>query len=103
MILLIYFWLYWDFSACLAFSLVAVHGLLIAGASLVAKHKLFTGGFSSCASQTLQHRLNSCGSRAGLLLGLWNLPRPGIELVSPASAGGFFTTEPLGMPPFSSK
>ena len=27
-----------------------------------------------------------------------DLPRPGIESVSPALAGGFFTTEPLGMP-----
>ena len=25
-----------------------------------------------------------------------DLPDPGIELVSPALAGGFFTTEPLG-------
>ena len=27
-----------------------------------------------------------------------NLPDPGIELVSPALAGGFFTTEPPGKP-----
>ena len=27
---------------------------------------------------------------------MWNLPRPGIEPVSPALAGGFFTTEPPG-------
>ena len=27
-----------------------------------------------------------------------DLPNPGIELVSPALAGGFFTTEPLGKP-----
>ena len=27
-----------------------------------------------------------------------NLPEPGIESVSPALAGGFFTTKPLGSP-----
>ena len=29
---------------------------------------------------------------------MWDLPRPGIEPVSPALAGGFFTTEPPGKP-----
>ena len=28
---------------------------------------------------------------------LWDLPDPGIEPVSPALAGGFFTTNPPGM------
>ena len=28
-----------------------------------------------------------------------DLSNPGIKLVSPALAGGFFTTEPLGKPP----
>ena len=31
---------------------------------------------------------------------MWDLPRPEIKLVSPALAGGFFTTEPVGKPPF---
>ena len=30
---------------------------------------------------------------------MWDLPDPGIEPVSPALAGGFFTIEPLGKPP----
>ena len=30
------------------------------------------------------------------LNGLWSLPRPGIEPVSPALAGGFLTTGPSG-------
>ena len=30
--------------------------------------------------------------------GLWDLPRLGIEPVSPALASGFFTTEPPGKP-----
>ena len=29
---------------------------------------------------------------------MWDLSRPGIEPVSPALAGGFFTTEPPGKP-----
>ena len=29
---------------------------------------------------------------------MWDLPTPGIELVSPALAGGFFTTKPPGNP-----
>ena len=29
---------------------------------------------------------------------MWDLPEPGIEPVSPALAGVFFTAEPLGKP-----
>ena len=29
---------------------------------------------------------------------MWDLPGPGIKPVSPALAGGFFTTEPPGKP-----
>ena len=43
-------------------------------------------GLSGC-------RDNSCGSQAWLL-GMWDLPGPGIEPASPALAGGFFITEP---------
>ena len=39
---------------------------------------------------------SSCGSWAELLHGMWDLPRPGIEPVSPALAGGFLTTAPPG-------
>ena len=51
-------------------------------------------GFSSCHSQALEHRLNSCGARAQLLRSMWDLPVPGHEPVSPALAGGFLTTVP---------
>ena len=30
---------------------------------------------------------------------MWDLPGPGVEPMSPALAGGFFTTEPRGKPP----
>ena len=67
---------------------IAVHGSLTIAASLVAEHRL----------QTL--RLSSCGSRAWLLRGMWDLPRPGLEPVSPALAGSFSTTAPPGKPTF---
>ena len=65
---------------------IAVRGPLTIAASLVAEHRLQT------------RRLSSCGSRAQLLRGMWDLPRPGLEPVSPALAGRFSTTEPPGKP-----
>ena len=64
--------------------LIAVRGPLTIAASLVAEHRLQT-----C-------RLSSCGSQAQLLCGVWDLPRPGLEPVSPALAGRFSTTAPPG-------
>ena len=46
-------------------------------------------GSSSCGSPALGHRLSSCGHRL-------SCPRPGTELMSPAVAGGFFTTDHQG-------
>ena len=51
-------------------------------------------GLSSCGSRALECRLGSCGSRAQFLRGMWDLPRPGLEPVSPALAGRFLTTAP---------
>ena len=51
------------------------------------------------ASLVAEHRLSNCGSRAQLLRGMWDLPRPGLEPVSPALAGRFSTTAPPGNPP----
>ena len=62
-------------------------------ASVVVAH-----GLSSCGSRAPEHRLSSCGAWAQLLHGMWDLPRPGIEPVSPALAGGFSTTGPLEKP-----
>ena len=66
---------------------IAVRGSLIVAASLVAEHRLQT------------RRLSNCGSRAQLLRGMWDLPRPGLEPVSPALAVRFSTTAPPGKPP----
>ena len=66
---------------------IAVRGPLTVVASLVAEHRLQT------------RRLSNCGSRAQSLRGMWDLPRPGLELVSPALAGRLSTTAPPGKPP----
>ena len=92
--LLIYFWLCWVF--------VSVWGLSLVAAS---------GGHSSsrCAGLSLSRPLllRSTGSRhaglvivaqAQLLRGMWDLPRPGLEPVSPALAGRLSTTAPPGKP-----
>ena len=65
---------------------IAVRGPLTIAASLVAEHKLQT------------RRLSNCGSRAQLLRGTWDPPRPGLEPVSPALAGRLSTTAPPGKP-----
>ena len=65
---------------------IAVRGQLTIMASLVAEHRVQT------------RRLSSCGSRAQLLRGMWDLPRPGREPASPALAGRFSTTAPPGKP-----
>ena len=66
---------------------IAVHGPLTIAASSVAEPRLQT------------RRLSSCGSRAQLFRGMWDLPRPGLEPVFPALAGRFSTTAPPGKPP----
>ena len=71
-----------------------------------------SGGHSSsrCAGLSLSRPLllRSTGSRrAGSVVvahgpqlhGVWDLPRPGLEPVSPALAGRFSTTAPPGKPP----
>ena len=76
------------FSSCGKWAplFIAVRGPLTIMASLVAEHRL-----QMC-------RLSSCGSRAQPLRGMWDPPRPGLEPVSPALAGGLSTTAPPGKP-----
>ena len=90
-------------SCCMSFSLcdkqgLAGRGLPISVASLVAGQELWHSGFSRCCSWAPEHRLKSCGAQAQLLRGMWDLPGPGIEPMSPALAGEFFTTEPPRKP-----
>ena len=65
---------------------IAVRGPLTIAASPAAEHKLQT------------RRLSNCDSRAQLLRGMWDPPRPGLEPASPALAGGLPTTAPPGKP-----
>ena len=65
---------------------ITVRGPPTIAASLVAEHRLQT------------RRLSNCGSRAQLLHGMWDPPRPGLEPMSPALAGRFSTTAPQGSP-----
>ena len=53
-------------------------------------------GLCSCSMRTRERRLSTGGAQALLPRGMWNLPRPRIEPVSPALAGGFLTIEPSG-------
>ena len=76
------------FSSCSKWGplFIAVLGPLTITAPPVAGHRLQT------------RRLSSCGSRAQLFRGMWDLPRPGLEPVSPALAGRLSTTAPPGKP-----
>ena len=65
---------------------IAVRGPPTIVASLVAEHRL------------QMRRLSNCGPRAQPLRGMRDPPRPGLEPVSPALAGGLPTTAPPGKP-----
>ena len=102
------FWAVLGLRCCIGHPLVVVHGLLIAVAFLATEHRLqgmwlpwWWHPLSSCGSQTREHSLNSCGAWAQLLHGIGDFPRPGVEFVSPALAGAYFTTEPPGKPSLS--
>ena len=105
----LFFWLHWVF--------IAVHGLSPVEASRGHSWLRCAGfslrwplllrsmgsrhvGLSSCGSRALQCRLSSCGTWAQPLHRMWDPPRPGLEPVSPALAGGLPTTAPPGKPYF---
>ena len=46
----------------------------------------------SCHSWAFERGFSSCGTQAQLLHGIWDLPGPGIEPVSPALADRFLST-----------
>ena len=122
------FWLHWVFVAAHGLSLVVASGgysllwctvfslwWLLLLWSTGSRHTGFSScntwaqqlqctgsrahGLSSCGSQALEYRFSSCGTRTQLLHGLWGLPRPVIEPMYPALAGGFLTTAPPGKSP----
>ena len=79
-------------SHCSGFSCCRARALGTQASVVVARR------LSSCGSQALEHRLSSCGTWAQLLHSMWDIPRPGLESVSPALAGGFLITVPPGKP-----
>ena len=101
--LFIYFWLRWVFLAVRGLSLVGVSGGYSATLHCGA-WAFHCSGFFCCGAQALGMwasvvvacELSSCGAWASLLCGMWDLPGPGIEPVSPALEGGFPTTVPPG-------
>ena len=94
-----YFWPCWVFVAAHKLSLVVVSGgyyalrwvdfslwwLLLCGARALGTQALGTGASVVVACGP------SCPTHS-----MWNLPRPGVKPVSPALAGGFLLTVPLG-------
>ena len=55
-------------------------------------------GFSCCGAQAPGSQASELQLMVLVALGHWDLPGPGIKPMSPALAGGFFTTEPPGTP-----
>ena len=99
--------MHWVFVAARGLSLVAVSrgysllwctGFLLQWLLLLRSTGSRRAGFSSCGSRALERRLSSCGAWSYLLRGMWDLPEPGIEPVSPALAGRFLNTAPPGKP-----
>ena len=68
------------------------------GPLFIAVRGPLTVAASRCGARLQMRRLSSCGARAQLLRGMWDPPGPGLEPVSPASAGRLSTTAPPGKP-----
>ena len=55
-------------------------------------------GLSSFNSWALELGLSSCCSQAQMFPGMWVLPKPGTEPITPALLDGILTTGPPGKP-----
>ena len=92
----------WAFSRCGEQGpLSVVCRLLIAEASLVVEPGFWVRGLQQLCAQAQLLWPTGLRARVQLPQSAWALPRPGIKPMSPALAGGFFTTEPLGKLCFS--
>ena len=92
-------------AVSMGYSLVGCVGFSLRWLLLLWRTGFRHEGLSGCSTgaQQLQFlgskiRLNSCGTWAYLLCGMWDLPGSGIEPMSPALASGFLSTEPPGKP-----
>ena len=98
-----HFWLRGVFVAVRAFlqlrqaeaTLIAVRGFSLWCLLSLQSMATRVRGLRRCRGG-LEHRFSSCGAQTWLLLGVWDLPRSGIEPESSALAGEFLTTEPPG-------
>ena len=80
-----YFWLHWIFIFALELSLAVVSG----GYS-----SLQCTGVGEWTLVVAANGLSTCSTWGSLLHGIWNLPKPQIEPMSPALADGLSPTEP---------
>ena len=85
-----------DLSYWAGFFLVVICRLPKAVTSRCRTQALGLAGLSGRGFQALEHRLNNCGAWDLMLRSMRDLPGQGIVPMSPALAGGFFTTEPPG-------
>ena len=102
------YYLFLGFCCCmLAFSSFGEQGLLSSCGAWASHY----GGLSCSGTQAPgyvsfssfshltpapEHSLGSCGAQAQLPRNMWNLPRPGIEPMSPAFLGRLLTTGAAG-------
>ena len=89
-LLLIYLWLFRVLVAAYGLSLVEVSR----GSSLLPHTGFSLRWLLLLPAQSIKYRLSSCGARTQLFQGMWDLPGPGIEPLSPALAIRFLTTRP---------
>ena len=91
--------MFYLFFGCIGSSLLRGLSLVVASGSYASLRCM---GFSCCgarapgmrASVVVACGLSSCGTWVELLHGMWDLPRPGLKPMPPAS--GFLTTAPPG-------
>ena len=83
------------------YSVVVACGPLIVVASLVEKHGLWGPQVSALVAPRLQSTGSIVVVHEPSCSSMWDLPGPGIEPMSPALAGGFFTMEALDITSFT--
>ena len=88
------FWLCWIFVAAQTFSRCDEQGLL----SSCGEQASHCGGLFYCRALVLDCGLSSCVPGTQQLHGIWDLPRPGIEPLSPVLQGRLLATGPPGKP-----
>ena len=77
---------FFNYILFLLFIFIFAGSSLMCGLSLVATSE---GYFSCWAWASHCNGFSYCGARASLLCGIWDLPGPGIKLMTPTLAGGF--------------